>query len=184
MAAVLTHKAHQIEPPIPLVFQLLVVPVTDNTAGTDGIPYVSWAENANVPALDPGRMVWFRDNYVPNLADRKNWDNSPILVPDEWFKKVPKAWIGVAERDLLRDEGIAYGEKLKAAGVKVDIQVYKDAPHPIMAQDGYVLCLVPYFLVIHQPPQCIGSRQETCCGCRCGVGEGFCYALIHEAVHE
>ncbi|KAH8100677.1 alpha/beta hydrolase fold-domain-containing protein [Cristinia sonorae] len=139
LAAVLTHKASQASPPIPLVFQLLVVPVTDNTAGTDGIPYPSWLENANTPALDHGRMLWFRDNYLPNVADRSKWDNSPIFAPDDWFKLAPKAWIGVAERDILRDEGIAYGEKLKAAGVEVDIQVYKGAPHPIMAQDGTVL---------------------------------------------
>lgn len=152
LAAVVTHKAHQNEPPIPLVFQLLVVPVTDNTAGTDGTPYASWAENANTPALNPGRMIWFRDNYTPNIADRSKWDNSPILAPEEWFKKVPKAWIGVAERDLLRDEGIAYGEKLRAAGVEVDIQIYRDAPHPIMAQDGYVLIPFISIAVIHQAP--------------------------------
>ncbi|TCD62212.1 hypothetical protein EIP91_007217 [Steccherinum ochraceum] len=136
LAAVLTLKASQTTPSIPLVFQLLVVPVTDNTAGVDGVPYPSWLENINTAALDHGRMIWFRDNYVPNVADRTKWDNSPILAPEEWFKLAPKAWIGVAERDILRDEGIAYGEKLKAAGVDVEIQVYKGAPHPIMAQDG------------------------------------------------
>jgi len=136
LAAVVTHKASQASPPIPLIFQLLVVPVTDNTAGTDGVPYPSWLENANTPALDPGRMLWFRDHYLPNVADRSKWDNSPMFAPDDWFAQAPKAWVGVAERDILRDEGIAYGEKLKQAGVEVEIQVYKDAPHPIMAQDG------------------------------------------------
>ncbi|THH34092.1 hypothetical protein EUX98_g128 [Antrodiella citrinella] len=149
LAAVLTHKASQAEPPIPLILQLLVVPVTDNTAGADGVPYSSWRENALTPALDPGRMLWFRDNYLPNVADRSKWDNSPILAPDEWFAKAPKAWIGVAERDLLRDEGIAYGEKLRAAGVEVEIKVYKDAPHPIMAQDDLSL-RVRARVIIHE----------------------------------
>ena len=61
-----------------------------------------------------------------------------IFAPDELFRKSPPAWIGVAELDILRDEGIAYGEKLKAAGVAAEVKVYKGAPHPIMAMDGYV----------------------------------------------
>ena len=69
LAAVLAHKAVQAEPPIPLLFQLLVVPVTDNTASTSGVPYKSWAENANTVQLTPGRMLWFRDNYLPNEKD-------------------------------------------------------------------------------------------------------------------
>jgi len=52
------------------------------------------------------------------------------------FHKVPKAWIAVAELDILRDEAIAYGDKLLAAGVPAEIKIYKGAPHPIMAMDG------------------------------------------------
>jgi acetyl esterase/lipase len=52
------------------------------------------------------------------------------------FRRVPKAWIAVAELDILRDEGIAYGNKLLMAGVPAKINTYKGAPHPIMAMDG------------------------------------------------
>lgn len=136
LAAIVTHKAAQLSPPISLLFQLLVVPVTDNTASETGVPHASWLENANTPALTPAKMMWFRRNYSPNEEDWSKWDSSPLLAPEEWFKKCPPAWICVAERDVLRDEGIAYGEKLKKAGVEVEIKVYKGAPHPIMAQDG------------------------------------------------
>ncbi|KAL4243659.1 AB hydrolase superfamily protein [Abortiporus biennis] len=135
LAAIATHKAALANPPISLVFQLLVVPVTDNTASTSGEPHKSWLENANTPALTPARMLWFRENYTPNKEDWTKWDNSPIFAPEELFKKSPPAWIGVAELDILRDEGLAYGEKLKNAGVPVEVKVYKGAPHPIMAQD-------------------------------------------------
>lgn len=81
-------------------------------------------------------MIWFRTHYLPNEADWKNWDNSPIYAPDESFAKVPDAWIGVAELDILRDEGITYGDKLKNFGKNVETKIYKGAPHPIMAQDG------------------------------------------------
>ena len=140
MAAILTHKAALANPPIPLVFQVLVVPVTDNTASPTNTQYPSWQECANTVALVPKKMLWFKNNYSPNPEDWTKWDNSPIFAPEETFKKAPPAWIGVAELDILRDEGLAYGEKLKGAGVAVETKVYKGAPHPIMAMDGaYVI---------------------------------------------
>ncbi|EMD42071.1 hypothetical protein CERSUDRAFT_110618 [Gelatoporia subvermispora B] len=139
LAAILTHKAALSSPPIPLVFQLLVVPVVDNTAMPDGEKYPSWKENANTVSLVPEKMLWFRDNYLPNKDDWTAWDNSPIFAPEESFKKAPDAWIGVAELDVLRDEGIAYGKKLEEAGAKVTVDLYKGAPHPIMAMDGAFL---------------------------------------------
>ncbi|KAJ8495649.1 hypothetical protein ONZ51_g1622 [Trametes cubensis] len=139
LAAIITHKAAALEPPIPLVFQLLVVPVVDNTADTENGRYLSWKENANTVSLVPAKMLWFRNNYSPNKEDWTKWDNSPIFAPEESFKKAPPAWIAVAELDILRDEGIAYGEKLKQAGVSAEVKVYKGAPHPIMAMDGNAL---------------------------------------------
>lgn len=136
LAAVLAHKAVQAEPPIPLIFQLLVVPVTDNTATTSGVPYKSWAENAITVQLTPGRMLWFRNNYLPNEKDRTAWESSPIFAPEESFKKLPKAWVAVMELDVLRDEGIAYAKKMQAAGAEAEIKLYEGAPHPILAMDG------------------------------------------------
>ncbi|KDQ63587.1 hypothetical protein JAAARDRAFT_203007 [Jaapia argillacea MUCL 33604] len=136
LAAILAHKAHLLTPPIPLVFQLLIVPVTDNTADTSGTPYPSWKENENTVWLSPERMLWFRNNYLPNKEDWAKWDSSPLFAPDDWFKKVPPACILGTELDILRDEGVAYGEKLKEAGVEVDVIIYKGAPHQTMAMDA------------------------------------------------
>lgn len=136
LAAVLTHKAALADPPIPLAFQLLVVPVIDNTATTLGVRYKSWAENQNTIGLSVGRMLWFRDYYLPNEKDRLAWESSPIFAPEDSFRKAPPAWIAAAELDILRDEAIAYGEKLQEAGVDVEIKIYKGAPHPIMSMDG------------------------------------------------
>ena len=123
------------------MFQLLVVPVTDNTASPSGEPHLSWKANGNVPSLSPAKMLWFRNNYTPNADDWTKWDNSPLFAPDETFHKAPPAWVAVAELDILRDEGLAYAEKLRKAGVMVEIKIYKGAPHPIMAMDG--ACLLP-----------------------------------------
>jgi acetyl esterase/lipase len=74
--------------------------------------------------------------YLPNPGDWAKWDSSPIYAPDETFAKAPNAWIGVGECDILRDEGIFYGDKLKKFGKDVEVAVYKGGPHPIMAMDG------------------------------------------------
>ena len=96
-------------------------------------------------------MLWFKNNYSPKPEDWKKWDNSPIFASEESFKLVPDAWIGVAELDILRDEGLAYAEKLKKAGHKVETIIYKGSPHPIMAMDGKLVILWSFlFIYIHQ----------------------------------
>lgn len=133
-------KAAQLNPPIPLVHAQLIVPATDNTAQPTGNPYPSWKECANTVWLNVGRMIWFRDFYVPNEADRTKWDCSPIFAPDELLAKTPSTWVAVMELDILRDEGLAYAERLRNVGVPVTHKLYKKAPHPILAMDGK-LCL-------------------------------------------
>ncbi|KIY66629.1 hypothetical protein CYLTODRAFT_377435 [Cylindrobasidium torrendii FP15055 ss-10] len=132
LSAILTLKAAQRSPPIPLAFQVLIVPVTDNTATDEDL----WKENALTPWLGPARMNWFKNNYLPNKEDWTKWDASPTFAPAELLAKSPPTWIAVCEMDILRDEGIVYGEKLRKLGVPVETVVYQGAPHPIMAMDG------------------------------------------------
>jgi acetyl esterase len=42
---------------------------------------------------------------------------------------VAPAWIGLAECDPLFDEGIAYADTLRAAGVPVDLEIYRGVTH-------------------------------------------------------
>ena len=136
LACILAIKAKTLEKPIPIVYQLLIVPVTDNTASTE----TRWASNKDTVWLSPDRMNWFKHNYLPNEDDWSKWDASPIFATREMLEGLPPAWIAVAELDILRDEGVAFGEKLRKAGITTEIEVYKGAPHPIMAMDG-TLCL-------------------------------------------
>ncbi|KAK0453002.1 alpha/beta hydrolase fold-domain-containing protein [Desarmillaria tabescens] len=132
LATILALKAAEMQPPIPLIFQLLIVPVTDNTASVETL----WKENEHTAWLTPARMNWFKSNYLPDPRDWTKWDASPAFAPKELLERVPKAWIAVAELDILREEGIQYGKKMKELGVEVETVVYKSAPHPIMAMDG------------------------------------------------
>ncbi|KAE9409801.1 hypothetical protein BT96DRAFT_1012157 [Gymnopus androsaceus JB14] len=64
--------------------------------------------------LGPERMNWFKSFYLPDEEDWTKWDASPIFAPVELLAKAPNAWIGVGELDILRDDGVQYGEKLKS----------------------------------------------------------------------
>ncbi|KAF8649474.1 hypothetical protein AX16_005777 [Volvariella volvacea WC 439] len=152
LAAILALKSAELSPPIPIIFQLLVVPVTDNTALPNdpktALAYPSWTENVHTPWLSPARMLWFRSNYLPgpnDSPDKTKWDASPIFAGEDLLRRLSEtskgAWIGVCELDLLRDEGIRYGERLKSVGVEVETVVYKGAPHPIMALADWIRAL-------------------------------------------
>ncbi|KAF9483288.1 hypothetical protein BDN70DRAFT_873983 [Pholiota conissans] len=132
LATILALKAVESNIPISLIFQLLVVPVTDNTATVA----TAWAENALTPWLSPDRMNWFKGHYLPNEEDWTKWDASPLFAPDELVAKLPPAWVGVAELDILKEEGVQYAKKMEKVGITVEIAEYKGAPHPIMAMDG------------------------------------------------
>ncbi|EIW80577.1 hypothetical protein CONPUDRAFT_57021 [Coniophora puteana RWD-64-598 SS2] len=139
LAAILALKAPQMNPPIPIIFQFLMVPVCDNTATVEG-PYPSWKECQNTAWLTAERMMWFYNFYFLNKEDCSKWDASPMLAPDEILAKVAPAYIGIMELDVLRDEGIAYGERMQRLGVPVEIKVHKGVPHQVLAMDGALDC--------------------------------------------
>jgi len=120
LAAVMALRARDAAGP-PIALQVLVVPVVQ--AG--GQPSASRRDFASGYGLD--HMDAMRDAYVPNPLDRiKPWA-SPILAAD--FSGLPSALILTAEFDPLRDEGEAYAEKLRAAGVPVTLQRFAGAIH-------------------------------------------------------
>lgn len=134
LAAIMCHKALSSPSIVPkFLVQLLIVPVTDNTAWTTN--NLSWKENEFTPALPALKMLWYRKHYLP---DEKTWSEpeaSPLLYTDGWTEQ-PKALVVVGELDVLRTEGEEYVEKLKRAGVETDLRIMKGMPHPFLAMDG------------------------------------------------
>ncbi|KAL1983161.1 hypothetical protein VTN96DRAFT_411 [Rasamsonia emersonii] len=131
LAAVMTHKALQSH--IRFVKQVLVVPVTDNTADVSN--NWSWREFQHTPALPAPKMLWYRNHFLPDKSQWANPEASPLLYDDDW-SKLPPATIIVGELDVLRSEGEQYAEKLQKAGVPVELHVMEGMPHPFLAMDG------------------------------------------------
>lgn len=106
-----------------LRYQLLVYPCTDMNPSR----WPSMRENERGYFLTTDSMVWFYDQYAPQVADRTNPYASPIHATD--LSGLPPAFVVTAEFDPLRDEGEAYAARLVAAGVPCEVQRYDGMIH-------------------------------------------------------
>ena len=79
------------------------------------------------PLLSEPLISYFFDQYVRSPADRDDWRFSPINAVD--VDGVAPAWIGLAECDPLVDEGVQYADRLRAAGVPVELEIYRGVIH-------------------------------------------------------
>lgn len=95
-----------------LSLQVLAYPATDFS-----VEHPSWAALADQPPLTRARLRWFQKQYLRDDADRWDWRASPLLASD--LKGVAPAFVATAGFDPLHDEGEAYLERLRAAGVSV-----------------------------------------------------------------
>lgn len=113
------------------VFQLLIYPVTNF-----GYEFPSYQENTETKPLSSDMMPWFWKQYLRSGADGANPFVSPLRAAS--LEGLPPALIITAEFDPLRDEGEAYGEKLRAAGVPVTISRYDGMVHEFFGLAGLV----------------------------------------------
>lgn len=107
-----------------LRFQGLLWPVTDHDFNN-----VSYLTYQNGHFLSRDMMKWFWNAYTKNEAQRNEIYASPLRAKVEQLKGLPPTLIQVAQLDVLRDEGEAYGRKLDAAGVEVTTTRYDGTIH-------------------------------------------------------
>ena len=107
---------------ISLAYQMLVYPVTNHSYATE-----SYTENADGYLLTKDSMVWFWNHYLRNEEDGKNPYASPLQAED--LSGLPPALVLTGEFDPLRDEGEAYAERLREAGVQVEAKRYDGMIH-------------------------------------------------------
>jgi len=111
LAAVVTQSGR-----FPFRFQILVYPATDARGGT-----ASYEELADGFGLTSGGMRWFLEHYLSGGESAPDDPRvSPLLADDSAFAVSPPTLLITAELDPLRDEGEAYAERLRGAGVPAE----------------------------------------------------------------
>jgi len=101
--------------------QVLITPGTTAYADT-----ASHRRYAHGYLLDAETIAWFFDHYI-DQAQRRDWRFAPLEADD--LDGVAPACIVLADCDPLVDEGIAYADRLRAAGVAVELELYRGVTH-------------------------------------------------------
>jgi acetyl esterase len=106
-----------------LRLQSLVYPVADYTLSMPS--YATFAEGYGLLTRDA--MQWFQRHYLRSPDDARDWRASPLKAPTH--AGVAPAIVTAAECDVLHDEGAAYAEALRRAGVPVEFREYPGMIH-------------------------------------------------------
>jgi acetyl esterase len=106
---------------IPLALQLLITPGTAAHADTPSHKLFGQGFLLDAAAID-----WFFDHCVP-YHHRRDWRFAPLEAPD--LEGVAPACVVLAECDPLVDEGLAYADRLRLAGVPVQLELARGVTH-------------------------------------------------------
>lgn len=106
--------------------QILIYPVT-NSDYSEGSPYHSVHENGDDYVLTAGKMRDFVTLYERTPVDRLSPYFTPIMAED--LSHMATTLVITAEFDPLRDEGEAYGKRLREAGNKTKVYRVKKVIH-------------------------------------------------------
>lgn len=120
LAAVCAIQARDAQ--LPLALQLLFYPGCAAHADTP-----SHSRFASGLLLEREHIDFFFNQYLRAPGDYKDWRFAPLEAPD--VDGVAPAWFGLAECDPLVDEGVLYADKLRLAGVPVDLDIYRGVTH-------------------------------------------------------
>lgn len=104
-----------------LAYQVLIYPVTDTA-----LDYASYDENVEYPANRPA-LSWCWDHYLGREIDTVHPYAVPMAARD--LSDVAPATVITAGFDGLRDEGVAYADRLDSADIPVAHRNYEDMIH-------------------------------------------------------
>ena len=111
--------------------QILIYPVTDFNLDTE-----SYRANAAGYGLGRETMRWFWGHYLASESDGADVYASPLRAPD--LSGLPTTHVLTAEYDPLRDEGEAYAQRLRDAGVATTAIRYDGVIHGFAGMIGQV----------------------------------------------
>jgi acetyl esterase len=106
---------------LPLALQLLITPGTASAPKSPSHRFF-----ANGFLLDAASIAWFFDHYIDH-GHRHDWRFAPLEAEDH--AGLAPACVVLAECDPLVDEGIAYADTLRAAGVNVQLELFRGVTH-------------------------------------------------------
>jgi acetyl esterase/lipase len=114
----------------PIVFQALIIPVTDDRLDTP-----SMRQGFAAPGFSGAAAVAMWRYYLGDDYDRSA--TSPYAAPAraESVADLPPAYIQTNGLDPLRDEGIAYAQRLLAEGIQVELHNVPNAYHGVPPDD-------------------------------------------------
>lgn len=109
---------------LPLALQLLITPGT--------AAHADWPSRRLFGQgflLDSASIEWFFEHYAgpQHGGQRHDWRFAPLEAPD--LEGVAPAFVLLAECDPLLDEGLAYADRLRAAGVPVALELVRGVTH-------------------------------------------------------
>ena len=106
--------------------QVLIYPAVDFSLETS-----SHRELADGHVIPRDRILWYMEQYLKSDADKSDLRASPLRAPS--LEGQPPAMIVTAGFDPLRDEGRAYGDRLREAGVDVAYREYPGQIHAFVS---------------------------------------------------
>lgn len=114
---------------IPIALQLLFYPGTAAQQNSE-----SHRTFAHGFVLEEPHLAYFFNHYIRTPQDRSDWRFAPLDGLTESgnvaeLAGVAPAWFGLAECDPLVDEGVQYADRLRMAGVAVDLEIYRGVVH-------------------------------------------------------
>ena len=110
--------------------QVLIYPVTQHHKAYSH----SFTEKGKGYVLTADLMIWFWDTYLGGKDETQAKGAMPMLA--RTVEHLPPTFLVTAEHDPLRDEGIAYAEKLRKAGVSTVARHFPNAQHGFVCSEG------------------------------------------------
>ena len=126
---------------LPIAFQLLIYPATDQRRG-----WPSHTTNGDGYLLTRDSIGYYHDHYLVDDTQDLDWRVSPLLHADH--SRLPPAFVLTAGYDPLRDEGLQYAHALSAAGTRATLVNFERQVHGFIlmgrvldeANDAVQLC--------------------------------------------
>lgn len=119
----------QFDDTVNIAKQVMIYPSLDYTMHSG-----SMEQNAVGYLLQKDKVAWYFDNYLQNNEDRQRV--SPLY--GHFTPALPETLLFTAEFCPLRDDGVSYCEKAKAAGVKVEHMHFPYMIHTFMNMENLV----------------------------------------------